>query len=303
MSDDPEKQPKPVSMSKGPAHADEPTAAQRPQTVVAAVGAMGGSALAAFGAAVALYGQRDWLTSQTIKANSTSISNAVKDAVSSASSASSDTASAAASASKSAVDRWATTPPGVHDSVSQQQQAALIGTIIVVAAIGLLGLSVYRGRHWARWAVVGFWFLASFTGTLAGIGSVLSVASSAPIAFKVPSFLAGALLLIAVVLVNLKSSVAYFALSRPAGRAGVPARRGLFAPRPPANAPDRKKSPATKPTSALTSNAADRGESYVQKQRAKKRAAANRESIQHGAELARSRAKASKSRRIETDRK
>jgi hypothetical protein len=51
---------------------------------------------------------------------------------------------------------------------------------------------------------------------------------------------------------------------------------------------------------AVTSTAASRGEAYVQKQRAKKRAAANAESIARGAELARTRAKASKSRRIES---
>ena len=49
----------------------------------------------------------------------------------------------------------------------------------------------------------------------------------------------------------------------------------------------------------LSSSAATRGEAYVERQRSKKRAAANQESIARGAELARSRAKASKSRRIE----
>jgi hypothetical protein len=291
-------------MNKGPAHADEPAAgAERPRTVVAAVAAMVGSALAAFGAAIALYGQRSWLTGQTIDAHSSSISDAVKSAVSSASSAHSSVSPASASASSSAVKEWPTTASGVHDSVSQQQQGALIGTIIVVAAIGILAASVYRGRHWSRWGVVAFWFLASFTGTLAGIGSVLSVGSGAPAAFKVPSFIAGALLAAAVILVNLKSSTAYFALSRPAPREGAPARRGLFAPRLPADARTSTKQPAAKPTSVSTSSAADGGEAHVQKQRAKKRAAASRESVARGAELARSRAKASKSRRIETDRR
>jgi hypothetical protein len=50
----------------------------------------------------------------------------------------------------------------------------------------------------------------------------------------------------------------------------------------------------------VSSTAADRGEAYLQKQKAKKRAAANAESVARGAELARNRAKASKSRRIES---
>ena len=300
MSSEPEKQP--VSMNKGPAHADD-VSAERPRTVVAAVVAMGASALFAFGAAIALYGQHDWISSQQIKANSSSVSKAVTSAVASATSHGADPSTASASASASATKNWPLTSEGVHSSVTQQQQAALIGTIVVVAALGVLGVSVYRGRYWGRWGVVAFWFLASFTGTLAGVGSILSIGSSAPAVFKIPSFLAGLALMTAVVLVNLKPSTAYFALSKPAPRADAPPRRGLFAPRtPPAQAPPTKQSTTEKAKTALTSTAASRGETFVQKQRAKKRAAANQEAIARGADLARSRAKASKSRRIENDR-
>ena len=245
MSSEPEKkQAKPVSMSKsGPTHADE-VAAERPRTVVAAVAAMGGSGLFAFGAAIALYGQRDWLTRTTISDHSTSVSNAVKSAVASASSSKADVGKASASASASATKHFPLGASGVHHSVSQQQQSALIGTIIVAAALAVLGASVYRGRYWSRWGVVGFWFLASFTGTLVGIGSLLSVGASGPAAFKVPTFLAGALLAAALVLVNMRSSTAYFALSRPAPREGAPARRGLFAPRVPPEPATRKTSTA-----------------------------------------------------------
>jgi hypothetical protein len=147
--------------------------------------------------------------------------------------------------------------------------------------------------------VVAFWFLASFTGTFAGITYIFAVAGSMPAAFRIPLFVSATSLLVAVVMVNLRSSTEYFALSRPARAADTPPRRGLFAPRVP---PPQSRQPAGTRTpvgKALTSNAAERGQSYVQKQRAKKRAAANAESVARGAELARSRAKASKSRRIE----
>lgn len=300
MSSEPEKQP--VSMSKGPAHADD-VSAQRPTTAVAAVVALGVSALASFAAAIAYYGQRDWITSQAIKANSTSVSKAVTSAVASATSHGADPSTASASASASATKNWPLTSADIHDSVTRAQQARLIESIIVIAALAVLGVSVYRGRYWSRWGVVAFWFLASFFGTLVGVGSILLIVSSYPAAFKVPLFIAGLALMVAVVLVNLKPSTAYFALSKPPPRANAPARGGLFAPRTPPGEAPTKQSTTERAKTALTSTAASRGETFVQKQRAKKRAAANQEAIARGADLARSRAKASKSRRIENDRR
>lgn len=279
--------------------AHEPTPAARPRVVLAAVIAMALSGLSAFVASIVLYGQRDWLTKEQLKANSTAVSRAVTSAVASATSGSGDTANASASASASATKHWpVSTGSALHDQVSRQQSGALIGTIIVMVALAVLAGSVYRGKHWSRWAVIGFWFLASFTGTTVGIGTAMSVGSSAPVAFKVPAFLAGAALILAVVLVNLPASTAFFALSKPDRGAGAPARRGLFAPRTPPARPPRPAS--TKP---LTSTAAARGEAYVQKKRAKKRTTTNSEAVAKGAELARNRAKASKSRRIEPDRR
>lgn len=298
----PEKSAKPVSMSK--ASNDAAPGATRPGSVLGTVVAMGGSALAAIVAAVSLYGQRDWLQREQVKANAKSFSSAVSSAVAKASSSNADIAQASSSASSSANKKWPVSGSGLADQVHQQQTGALIGTIVAVAAIALLAVAVYRGRYWSRWAVVGFWALASFTGTMVGIGMVLAIGTTAPPAFKIPAFLAGTLLIVAVVLVNLGSSTRYFALSRPVPGEGAPARRGLFAPRTPTHADRPGTKPgtgnATRTKSVLTSNAATRGESYVQKQRAKKRAAANAESIARGAELARSRAKSSKSRRIDT---
>lgn len=307
MNDEPDKRArahepgKPVPLSKGPAHADD-VSAERPRTVVAAVAALGVSALSAFGAAISLYGQRSWLTGQTIKSNHDNISSAVSSAVASASSARANVPSASASASSSAAARWPTTAAHVHNSVTQQQTSGLLVAIVFAAALGFLGSGMYRGRHWSRWGIVVFWVLATLS-TPYGIFGLFLVRSSAPGAYKAFGFAAALLLLVAVVLANLRSSTEYFALTRPA-RTAAPARRGLFAPRPPAGPQRSGSASATeRAKSALTSSAASRGEAYVEKQRAKKRAAANRDSIARGAELARSRAKASKSRRIEPDRR
>jgi hypothetical protein len=249
----------------------EPAASARPRTVQAAVAAMGASGVAALVAAISLYGQRDWLTREQEKTDKKG--------------------SAYHTANQ------------MHHLISQQQQGALIGTIIVAVALSVLALSVYRGRYWSRWGVIAFWFLASFTGTVAGLTNVFLIGTSAPVPFKVPAFLSGALLIAAVVLVNMRPSLAFFALTKPVRPADAPARRGLFAPRTPIDRTrpaTTARPPVSRAKTAVKSSAATRGEAYVQKQRSKKRAAANAESIAHGAELARNRAKASKSRRIES---
>jgi hypothetical protein len=301
--------PKRVSLSKGAASTPATPApgTVRPRTVQAAVAAMAASAVAALVAAIALFGQRDWLTREQIKTNNKAIATAVKDATAKAKAAGDSAVDIKAAAAKATADEKKKFP-NLHNQISQQQSGALIGTVIVVLALAVLGYAVYRGRHWARWGVVAFWLLASFTGTVVGIGTVLSVGASIPAAFKVPGFLAGAFMILAVVLVNLRSSTSFFALSKPVAAAGAPARRGLFAPRtPPAGgraggrgaSAVRPGAGRTNAASPLKSNAASRGEAYVERQRSKKRAAANADSVARGAELARSRAKASKSRRIE----
>ncbi|SHG29087.1 hypothetical protein SAMN05443575_1933 [Jatrophihabitans endophyticus] len=181
--------------------------------------------------------------------------------------------------------------------VSAQQKGALISSLIVLVALAVAASAAYRGRYWTRWAVLGLWVLATFTGTLAGLGSVMSVAADIPALFKVPAFVAGLGLVVAVVLVNLRPSVAFFNLTRPARPAGQQ-RRGLFqpAPRPSgprgggglfgggARAATRQPTVPERETSAGTERA-----------RAKQRS--NAEAVAKGADLARRRAKASKSRR------
>jgi hypothetical protein len=270
------------------------------------------SAAAALIAAVALYGQTHWLQKEQLKSNSSSVKTLAASAASSASKAGHDAASASASASASATKKYPLAGSSLHHQVTQQQSGALIGSVILVIASALLAFGVYRGRHWSRWAVVAFWFLASFTGTFAGVTYIFAIGGSLPAPFKIPLFVSAASLLVAVVLVNLKPSTEYFAANR---LANAPARRGLFAPRvPPAGgggsaqrgagrrgaAQGSAKSGAKAQVSkTLATTAADRGEAYLQKQKSKKRAAANADSVARGAELARNRAKSSKSRRIE----
>lgn len=273
-------------------------AAPRPRTVLAATLALGVSALAALGAATALYGQSGWLHDKQSEANSKAASSAIASATSSAASASHDVAQASSSAASVNATKYPIGGSRLDDQVHQQQSGALIMSLVLVLATGFIAYGVFRGRHWARWGTLAFWAVASFTGTFAGLLYLVAVGSSSPGLFKALSFLAAAALLAAVVLCNLRPSVEYFALSRPT-HAGAQ-RRGLFAPRVPPD--DARRAPGSragsKPTSALTTSAADRGEAYLEKRRSKKRsAAANAEAIHRGAELARSRAKASKSRR------
>jgi hypothetical protein len=249
-----------LSKSQDAEPSDSPSLA-RPRTVLLAAVALVVGGLASLIAALDLYGLGDWLRREQIKSD------------------------------KKAKPPKHHTAAQLDHLVSQQQSGALIGSIIVMLAVLFLAYGVFRGRHWSRWAVIAFWFLASFTGTLVGIGAVLNVGSSAPAAFRLPAFVAGAAMIVAVAYVNLRPSTEYFAAHRPVAAPGAPVRRGLFAPRVPTR--------SVSASAALKSNAATRGEAYVQRQRAKKRAADNRESVARGAELARQRAKASKSRRVE----
>lgn len=265
-----------VSLSKPAAanSAAQPPAdpGPRPRSVLFAAIALAVSAVSAVIASLDLYGLKDWLTQQQIKSNNKAIAKAVSDAAK----AHKDQVAAKAAEIKKL--------GSLSHAVSQQQSGALIGSLIAALAVSFLVFGVYRGRHWSRWGVIAFWFLASFTGTLVGLGAVLNVGSSAPPAFKIPAFIAGAAMVAAVVLVNMRTSTVYFAAHRPVQPANAPVRRGLFAPR-------------TPPPSRPTANAKPAAKSDAQRQRAKNRAASNADAIAHGAELARQRAKASKSRR------
>jgi hypothetical protein len=287
---------KPVSMTKGSSDKGEPApTAARPRSVLAATIALGVSALAALGAATALYASSDWLHREQAKTNSSAASSAVASATKSAASASADVGKASSSAASVAQTKYPTAGPKLDDQVHQQQNGSLIMSLVLVLATGFIAYGVFRGRHWARWGTLAFWAIATFTGTFAGLTYLLSLGSSLPGSFKACVVLSSGAMIAAVVLCNLRPSVEYFALSRPTHASGQ--RRGLFAPRVPADRkPGAPRTPQSKAKSILTSSAADRGEAYLEKQRAKKRST-NAEAIARGAELARSRAKASKSRR------
>jgi hypothetical protein len=169
---------------------------------------------------------------------------------------------------------------------SAPKQVSLQGLVLLLIA-GLLGVSMWRGRYWARWAVLAIWGLSSFTGvTQAGLTSLTLLNVSLPGAFKGLVALCALTMLGAVVLVLLPTSGKFFALTRPVPAAGGQ-RRGLFAPRVPPQRPA-----ATAPAKpARVVEDPDRA-------RSKKRAATTAQSVAKGADLARGRAKAaSKSRR------
>jgi hypothetical protein len=280
--------PKPVSMSKsGDAAPRAGAGALRPRPVLWAVVALLLAAVFAVVTALGVLSQRDWFKTEQGKANVKAISSAVSSATSSAAKKQQDVAQASASASASAVKKFPVSGTKLDHQVSTQVQSVMISSLLVLAVLAFLAFGVYRGRHWSRWGVTGFWILASFTGTGVGLlNAVQGLASHGPLAVRLPTIAASLAMVVAVVLVNLKVSVEYFAQNRPAG---APPRRSLFAPRPAPQKPQGK--------SVLTSSAATRGEKYVERQRAKKRV--NAEAVARGAELARSRAKASKSRRTE----
>ncbi len=123
----------------------------------------------------------------------------------------------------------------VLSSLGDQRVKIFWSGVVLMVALLVAAAATWRGKYWARWAVVGLWVLATFTGTLAGLNSLLIIASgSVPLVFRVPVFLAALAFIAAVVLVNLRPTVTYLNRSRPARPEGAPERRGLFAPRPPA---------------------------------------------------------------------
>jgi hypothetical protein len=192
------------------------------------------------------------------------------------------------------------TPKQIHDQVSSIPGSQLVASIVVLLAVSLVAWSIWKGRYWARWAVLAIWVLSSFTGTLAGLNSLFAVTASIPNAFKLGAAGSAAFMLAAVVLVMLPTSGRYFALGKPASARGAAPRRGLFAPRPsPASAPARERSAGRAPATTRAARVAADEAAAADRSRTKKRTSAA--SVAKGADLARTRAKAaSKSRRTES---
>lgn len=187
----------------------------------------------------------------------------------------------------------------IQDQANRTPTSQLIASIVLMIALTFIAVGAWRGRYWARWGVLIVWVLCTFTGTLAGLNSIIMLGGSVPNAFKIPAGLSGLLAIAAVALAMMRPSVAYFALNKPVPVPGAPQRRGLFGPRPvPAGNPragGARTAATTRP--ARTAPAADEAKAG-DRSRAKKRTSAD--SVRIGAELARSRAKAaSKSRRAD----
>lgn len=250
-------------------------AVPRPKQIPWAVAALVVSGLAALGASLSLLGLHGFLVHQLTVAN-----NKLKP---------SDRKTSAE------VLHTASIQPGI----SAIQSALFLVVLLFVAR------AVWRGRYWSRWAVIGLWILATFTGIYGGLLQITAIAANAPIALKVPIFLSSISMLAAVVLIAVVRPVtAWLNLTKPARPepGAAPPRRGLFsAPRDTVRA-DRQGLPASSPVgsrkmreTAARTDDLFRGDSNTERARAKQRMST--ENRQRDVNAARARAKASKSRR------
>lgn len=270
---------KSVSMTKAGA-APASSATERPKQAQWAALALLVSAAGALVASLDLFGLKNWLFTSARKAN-----NKLKLS-----------------------DRK--TDSQLHSAVHSTLTAQLVQSVILVAALVLIARAVYRGRYFSRMVVIGIWVLATFLNLVPGFLSLLGIGSSIPLGYKAPAVVSAIALIAAVVLTSMRPNVQYFSANRPARPEGAPQRRGLFGgPRPAAGsratagsrpagrgfgAPGRTaRGGATVPATVQADVTRDPARS-----RSKQRASA--ESVARGAELARARAKASKSRRSGT---
>jgi len=306
VTDDTNEPPAGVPMRKAAAGRPDAAASAprppRPQTVSIAIVALGITALFSIIAALGWSSERDWIKSEVHKNNASAVASAASSASASAAKKGQDVAKASASASSSAVKKNPISASKVSDQAGKQVQSVYISSLFGVLVLGFLAYGAFKGRHWTRWGVTGFYVIATLTGIGFGLLTFVTsvLGSGAPLAIRLPTLVAALAMLVAVVLVNLRPSVQFFALSRPVPPAGAPQRRGLFGPRPPrAGQPQRAAN--TRPAAGGRASAGTAAKAAAAKdaerQRAKKRA--NADSVARGAELARSRAKASKSRRTE----
>ena len=186
-----------------------------------------------------------------------------------------------------------------HDLAQLRKGSLLEGLVIVVALI-VLGISLrrVRGAGGARWALIILIILTS--GPLA----VVPV-QGWPALPKIAGVLMGASSIAVIVLLLLPKSMMYFrackAALRPAGAPARPGMGGLFGPRGAAAqrgmasgraAAQRAADAADASSAAQTAEAANPARA-----KAKAKVRTDADAVAKGAELARSRAKASKSRR------
>jgi hypothetical protein len=183
----------------------------------------------------------------------------------------------------------------VDSTLHALQIRTLLGTIFVTAILIYSAMRIYRGIRTGRTlyiavSVVGGLFIG-FGGSPLAIASAFASGPGAP---RVVQAIAGFASVAVVVLLFRPDAAQFFAARspRPAAGAGRPAGLGgLLRPGPP-----RERKPT--PTTGVRSTAASRAEARVAKV-AKAKSRNDAEAIARGAELARSRAKAAKSRRTE----
>jgi hypothetical protein len=180
----------------------------------------------------------------------------------------------------------------VGKSVRSIQIQTTIGAILVAIAIALLLVRIRRGVRSAR----AFYIAVSVIGALVGFaGSPLSIlAALAPgsVLLRLVSAVASVASVVAVVLLFLPESTKFFPRPERAGASG----RGLFGPRP---APRQRPPRASGPFSSAASRGTARVTAKPTAAGARAKVRSEEAAVARGAQLARSRAKASKSRRTE----
>ena len=175
-----------------------------------------------------------------------------------------------------------------------------MASIVVLLAVALVAWSIWKGRYWARWAVLGLWVLAPSPAPSPGY-SLFAITASIPNAFKVAA--AGQRVLHARrgrLLMLPSSGRTSRSTSRPRGPGPRPGVAGCSRPRTAgATARDPRPPRAPGPVRAAATTPAADDAAAADRSRTKQRA--NAASVAKGAELARTRAKAaSKSRRTES---
>lgn len=176
----------------------------------------------------------------------------------------------------------------VNKSVHAFQTNSAIVTVVVAVAIVLLILQLRRGTRWGRTLYMVVSIIGTPIGFATGLLSLLNVADTAlPGVLRLTSTVGALAGVIALYLLFRRDSQVWFDLKSPRAAGARPGLGGLFRPRPPM-------SPGTVPARGrvVDVNAAPKRGG-----RAKTRADA--ESAARGAAAARTRAKASKSRRTD----
>ena len=185
----------------------------------------------------------------------------------------------------------------VDSTLHSLQLRTLIGTIFVTAVLVYSAVRLYRGVRTGRTLYIA---VSVIGGLFVGFGgSPLAIASAfagGPAAPRIVQTVAGLASVFAVVLLFRPDASQFFATWSPRPTGATAGGRpggfgGLFRPAPPR---ERKPAPAT----GVRSTAASRAEARVAKA-AKAKSRNDAEAIARGAELARTRAKAAKSRRTE----